>query len=118
MSGGSDGRAGGSRCCACAAASWASGMWRWPMRRVMYLFLPSWPIDRLRRLGSAPSLSFGAPAEEAPFATIVTTGGRRPLAAAHSAAASAGLAPGVQLAHALSFFPGLATAAAPPAADA
>ena len=50
------------------------------MRRVMYLFLPGWPIDRLRRLGSVPSLPTrlknAAPAEEAPFATIVTAGGR------------------------------------------
>src|SRR5438876_1801798 len=45
------------------------------MRRVMYLFLPSWPIDRLRRLGSVPSLSAGAPAEAAPCATIVTAAG-------------------------------------------
>src|SRR5216683_2112739 len=118
MSRGSAGRAGGSRCCACAAANRASGMWRWPMRRVMYLFLPSWPIDRLRRLGSAPSLSSGAPDEEAPFATIVTTSGRCLIAAVNPAAASAGLAPGMKLADALSFLPGLATEAAEPAADA
>src|SRR5437762_5358905 len=87
------------------------------MRRVMYLFLPSWPIDRLRRLGSVPSLSVGAPAEEAPFATIVTAGGRHLLAAVNPAAVAAGLAPGMKLADALSFLPGLATAAAEPAAD-
>ena len=37
------------------------------MRRVMYLWLPRWPIDRLslsHRKGS------GAPAEEIPFATV------------------------------------------------
>jgi protein ImuB len=88
------------------------------MRRVMYLFLPSWPIDRLRRLGSVPSLCAGSPAEEAPFATIVTAGGRCLLAAVNPAAASAGLAPGMKLADALSFLPGLATEAAEPAADA
>src|SRR5437016_114753 len=122
MSRESAGRAGGSCCCACAAANRASGMWRWPMRRVMYLFLPSWPIDRLRRLGSVPSLpthlkNSGAPAEEAPFATIVTTRGQHLLAAVNPAAASAGLAPGMKLADALSFLPGLATAAAEPASD-
>src|SRR5216684_824337 len=114
----SAGRAGGSRSCACAAVNRASGMWRGPMRRVMYLFLPSWPIDRLRRLGSVPSLSAGAPADEAPFATIVTIRGQHLLAAVNPTAASAGLAPGMKLADALSFLPGLATATAEPEADA
>jgi len=58
------------------------------------------------------------PAEEAPFATISTAGGRRLIAAVNPAAAAAGLAPGMKLADALSFQPGLATAAAEPAADA
>ena len=90
------------------------------MRRVMYLFLPSWPIDRLRRLGSVPSLrrSGGAPADEPPFATVIAAGGRRLLAAVNPAAAAAGLAPGMPLADALSFLPALATAAAEPEADA
>ena len=93
------------------------------MRRVMYLFLPSWPIDRLRRLGSVPSLpthlkNGGTPAEEAPFATVIAAGGRQLIAAVNPAAAAAGLAPGMNLADALSFQPGLATAAAEPAADA
>jgi protein ImuB len=88
----------------------------------MYLYLPDWPIDRLRRLGekragSKPNRS-AAPADEAPFATIIATGGRRLLAAVNPAAASAGLAPGMPLADALSFLPGLATAPADPAADA
>jgi protein ImuB len=88
------------------------------MRRVMYLFLPDWPIDRLRRLGSVPSLSTGAPADEAPFATVVAAGGRRLLAAVNPAAVAAGLAPGMPLADALSFLPALATAATAPEADA
>ena len=88
------------------------------MRRVMYLFLPDWPIDRLRRTGSAPSLSPGEPGDEVPFATVTAAGGRRLLAAVNPAAASAGLAPGMPLADALSFLPGLATATAEPAADA
>src|SRR2546425_6808572 len=93
------------------------------MRRVMYLFLPSWPIDRLRRLESVPSLptrpkNSDAPAEEAPFATIVTAGGRCLIAAVNPAASAAGLAPGMKLVDALSFLPSLATAAAEPAGDA
>ncbi len=59
----------------------------------------------------------GAPAEEAPFATVIEAAGRRLLAAVNPAASAAGLAPGMPLADALSFLPGLATAAAEPAED-
>lgn len=59
-----------------------------------------------------------APAEEIPFATVIDSAGRRLLAAVNPAAAAAGLAPGMPLADALSFLPGLATAAAQPAKDA
>ncbi len=58
-----------------------------------------------------------APAEDAPFATVIEATGRRLLAAVNPAACAAGLAPGMPLADALSFLPGLATAAAEPAAD-
>ena len=85
------------------------------MRRVMYLWLPRWPIDRL---GLSHRKGSGAPAEEIPFATVADAAGRRLLAAVNSAATAAGLAPGMPLADALSFFPGLATAAAEPAEDA
>ena len=98
------------------------------MRRVMYVFLPSWPIDRLRRNGSLPSLasaSADASADitaditnaEPPFATVTASGGRRLLATLNPAAAKAGLAPGMPLPDALSFVPGLVTAPADPAAD-
>jgi len=92
----------------------------------MYVFLPSWPIDRRRRqnkrwagekrTASTPNPGSGAPAD-APFATVIATGGRRLLAAINPAAAAAGLAPGMPLADALSFLPGLVTAPADPAAD-
>jgi protein ImuB len=83
------------------------------MRRVLYLWLPQWPIDRRRT-----ALSRGAePAEEAPFATVVEAGGRRLLAAVNREAAAAGLAPGMTLADALAFLPGLETAAAEPDED-
>ena len=89
------------------------------MRRVLYLWLPRWPIDRMGR--SARMLSRGknsaAPAEDAPFATVIEAAGRRLLAAFNPAASAAGLAPGMPLADALSFLPGLATAAAEPAED-
>jgi protein ImuB len=85
------------------------------MRRILCLWLPRWPIDRLRlsqRKNSA------APADEIPFATVADAAGRRLLAAVNPAAAAAGLAPGMPLADALSFLPGLATALAEPAEDA
>jgi len=81
----------------------------------MCLWLQHWPIDRL---GLSHRKGFGAPAEEIPFATIADAAGRRLLAAVNSAATTAGLAPGMPLADALSFFPGLATAAAELAEDA
>src|SRR5690242_19951969 len=85
------------------------------MRRILYLWLPRWPIDRLRL---ARPKNSGAPAERVPFATVADAAGRRLLAAVNPAAAAAGLAAGMPLADALSFFPGLATTAAEPAADA
>ena len=86
------------------------------MRRIMYLWLPHWPIDRLRLVAAGKNSA--APAEAAPFATVAEAAGRRLLAAVNPAAAAAGLAPGMPLADALSFLPGLATAAAEPAEDA
>ena len=85
------------------------------MRRILYLWLPRWPIDRLRLSHRKKP---AAPAEAAPFATIADDAGRRLLAAVNPAATAAGLAPGMPLADALSFVPGLATAPAEPAEDA
>src|SRR5579862_8180848 len=80
------------------------------MHRVLYVFLPNWAIDRLRRCGLLPSLKNGKkPAEEAPFATVIAAAGRQLLAAVNPAAAAKGLAVGMPLADALSFLPGLAT---------
>jgi protein ImuB len=81
----------------------------------MYLWLPRWPIDRLRLSNRRNS---GWPAETIPFATVADAAGRRLLAAVNPVATAAGLAPGMPLADALSFFPGLTTAAAEPAEDA
>ena len=90
------------------------------MRRILYLWLPRWPIDRRRRSAalSGRGKEAAAPAEETPFATVIDTAGRRLLAAVNPAGMTAGLAPGMPLADALSFVPGLATAAAEPAKDA
>jgi protein ImuB len=81
----------------------------------MYLWLQHWPIDRWHLSRQKDS---GASADNTPFATVVDAAGRRLLAAVNPAAAAAGLAPGMSLADALSFFPGLATAAAQPVEDA
>jgi len=86
------------------------------MRRVMYLWLRHWPIDR-RRLSRRKN-SAARDDEAVPFATVAETAGRRLLAAVNPAASATGLVPGMPLADALSFFPGLATAAAEPAQDA
>ncbi|MGA8755560.1 MAG: DNA polymerase Y family protein [Stellaceae bacterium] len=90
------------------------------MRRILYLWLPRWPIDRRRRSAalSGRGKEAAAPAEETPFATVIDTAGRRLLAAVNPAGMTAGLAPGMPLADALSFVPGLTTAAAEPAKDA
>ena len=118
-------RAGGWSCCAAAAASRHAGRSKsgkegCRMRRILYLWLPRWPIDRRRRSAalSGRGKEAAAPAEETPFATVIDTAGRRLLAAINPAAMNAGLAPGMPLADALSFVPGLTTAAAEPAKDA
>ncbi len=85
------------------------------MRRVMYLWLPRWPVDRLHLSLRKNSV---APVEAIPFATVADAAGRRLLAAVNAAATAVGLAPEMPLADALSFFPGLVTAAAEPAEDA
>ncbi len=89
------------------------------MHRVLYLFLPSWAIDRLRRAGLLPNPSPGAqPAEEAPFATVIAAAGRQMLAAVNPAAAAKSITAAMPLADALSFLPGLLTRPAELAADA
>jgi len=80
------------------------------MRRVLYLFLPRWPIDRLRRAGQLSIPEAGGPSDkEPPFATVIASAGRQLLAAVNPAAAAQGLRAGMPLADALSFLPGLAT---------
>src|SRR5580700_399748 len=87
------------------------------MRRVLYLFLPNWAIDRLRRGGLLPNFG-AAPDEAAPFATVIAVSGRQILAAVNPAAAAGGIAAGMPLADALSFLPGLLTRPAELAEDA
>jgi protein ImuB len=81
------------------------------MRRVISVWLPELPIDRLRRLGRLPET-------ETPFVTAAHDGNRRVVAAACPAARAAGIAVGMKLSHAQALCPGLAIAAAEPEADA
>jgi protein ImuB len=73
------------------------------MRRVVSVWLPTWPTDRLRgrQGGSMPPL-------EAPLVTRTHDGHRMVIATADASAQSLGLCPGMPLAHAQAVVPGLA----------
>jgi protein ImuB len=81
------------------------------MRRVISVWLPHWPTDRLRR-------SPGAPPPERPLVTAAQDGNRRVIMAVDPAAASLGLRPGQAVAHAMAAVPGLTITDADPGADA
>ncbi|MEO9190152.1 MAG: DNA polymerase Y family protein, partial [Acetobacteraceae bacterium] len=79
------------------------------MRRVVSLFLPTWPTDRLRRRSALPA--------ETPVVTRAHDGRRLVVAAADAAAAYLGLHPDMPLAHAQALIPGLHIADADPTGD-
>jgi len=81
------------------------------MRRVVSLFLPTWPTDRLRRHGHA-----GLPVEQ-PLITRAHDGRRMVIAAADAAAWRQGLRPAMPLAHAMAMVPGLVVVDADPEGD-
>ena len=81
------------------------------MRRVVAVWLPTWPTDRLRR-------SPGAPSPETPLITAASDGRRMAVAAADQAALALGIRPAMALAHARAMVPGLAVVDADPAGDA
>lgn len=81
------------------------------MRRVVSLFLPTWPTDRLRRQGVAPP-------DGTPLVTAIHDGKRRVVAAADATATALRLYPGMALAQAQALVLGLAIHEATPAADA
>ncbi|WP_461657409.1 DUF6504 family protein [Methylorubrum aminovorans] len=82
------------------------------MRRVVSLYLPAWPTDRLRRSGS-----HAAPPDE-PLVTVAQDGARRVLAGLDAAARRLGLSPGMSAAQAQAMIPGLHLVPAAPEADA
>lgn len=83
------------------------------MARVVSLFLPRWPTDRLRRgAGSA------VPPVDRPLVLAGRAGSRRVVTALDAAAGALGLAPGMVLAKAQAMVPGLTIMEADPRGDA
>ncbi len=82
------------------------------MRRVVSVFLPSFPTDRKRRI------SPDAPPPDRPLVTARHDGHRRVLDAVCPAARALGLRPGQTAAHAQACIPGLHVAEADPQGDA
>jgi len=70
------------------------------MRRVVSVWFPTFPTDRIRRHGNAPP-------EEAPLVTAARDGNHRIIAAADRAATVLGLRPGMTLAQAQALVPNL-----------
>lgn len=81
------------------------------MRRVISVFLPSWPTDRLRRSSHA-----AMPPDE-PLITAMHDGRRQVIAGVDRAARSVGLLPGMPLARAQAMVPGLTVMSADPTGD-
>jgi protein ImuB len=82
------------------------------MRRVVSLWLPTWPTDRFRKSFS------GAPSRKAPLVIAAREGSRRIVAAVDEAASAAGIRQGLTIAHAQALVPGLHVVEASPTADA
>ncbi|TYR35487.1 DNA polymerase Y family protein [Mesorhizobium microcysteis] len=82
------------------------------MPRVVSLFLPRWPTDRLRRKSGDAS-----PPHEAPLVLIGRTGRRRTIAALDTNAQALGLTRGMAVAKAQALVPGLVVMDADPPAD-
>ena len=76
--------------------------------RVVSLFLPDWPIDRLRRAqGTAPDGHAAEISPDAPLVLVQRIGNRRLVYAANAAARAAGLKPGMAVAQAQALVPEL-----------
>jgi protein ImuB len=93
------------------------------MRRIMSLWLPDWSTDRLLRAARAPARAGrgeerGEGGGVRPFVTAITAGNRRLVVAASAAAVASGIAPGLPLADAQAYCPGLVVFPADPAGDA
>jgi protein ImuB len=88
------------------------------MPRVVSLFLPTFPTDRIaRRSRPRRGETADAPSPSQPTVTAARDGSRRLVAAADEAALAVGLRPGQTIAHAQASVPGLAVIEADPEAD-
>ena len=85
------------------------------MRRVVSVWFPHWPTDRLRRHLCRLSAE---PVATEPWVTALHDGRRRVVTATDQAAAALGLRPGMAMAQALAMLPGLQVHEADPQADA
>ena len=81
------------------------------MRRVISLYLPHWPTDRLRRA------SKDAPPRDKPLVTAMMQGQRRVIASVDQAAAQLELSCGMTVTHAQSLIPDLTVIDATPEED-
>ncbi len=84
------------------------------MRRVISVWLPTWPTDRLRKQAQA---GFDALPAEAPLVTAAHDGSRQAVAAVDGRARALGVRPGMALAQAQALVPGLVIRPAQPEAD-
>jgi protein ImuB len=80
------------------------------MRRVVSLYLPTWPTDRIRR-------RHGVPPPSEPLVTVTTEGARRLIGAVDQAAHVLGLRPDQTIAHAQALVPNLHVVEAAPEED-
>ena len=85
-------------------------------RRVLSLWLPRWPTDRLYRAWRRHGAS--GPARGRPLALTMAQQGTQRIAAVNRAAAAEGVCPGLLLTDARALVPGLSLQPAAPAADA
>ena len=81
------------------------------MRRVVSLFLPRWPTDRLR------AKSVTAPPPDKPLVLALMQGSRRQITSVDKNAEELGLRAGMTVTHAQSLVPELIVADATPEAD-
>jgi protein ImuB len=89
------------------------------MRRVISLFLPTWPTDRWRRSNQPHRLSAPPPAEEeAPLVLSARVGSRVLVHAAGASALALGVIPGMAVSQAQAMLPGLHVEVATPDQDA
>ncbi len=78
------------------------------MRRVVSIWFPTFPTDRIRQRSVAPPEAVGPLSETAPLVTVARDGNRRVLAAVDAAASGLGLRAGMKLAQAQALVPNLA----------